>query len=153
EDATQVADRVIDLLRRPFAVASREIFLTTSIGIAVGRDGSAEPGELLREANQSMYRAKAAGGCRWELYDASVAPRMVERLELETELWRAVERGELRVYFQPEMSLCTGELQVLEALVRWQHPERGLLAPGSFIPLAEETDRVIAIDQFVLAEA
>jgi diguanylate cyclase (GGDEF)-like protein/PAS domain S-box-containing protein len=153
DDAIQVADRVIELLRQPLPVASREIFLTTSIGIAIGRDGATEPGELLREADQAMYRAKAAGGCRWDLYDASLAPPMVERLELETELWRAVERRELILHFQPEVSLCSGEVRAVEALVRWRHPERGLLPPGSFIPLAEETDLVIAIDRFVLAEA
>src|SRR5437588_8275231 len=153
DDAIQVADRVIELLRQPLPVASREIFLTTSIGIAIARDGASEPGGLLREADQAMYRAKAAGGCRWDLYDASLAPPMVERLELETELWRAVERGELVLHFQPEVNLCSGEVRAVEALVRWRHPERGLLPPGSFIPLAEETDLVIAIDRFVLGEA
>jgi len=153
DDAIQVADRIIELLRQPLPVASREIFLTTSIGIAVVRGGDSDPGELLREADQAMYRAKAAGGCRWELFDEKVAPRMVERLELETELWRAVERGELLLHFQPEVSLCSGEMLAVEALIRWQHPERGLVAPGSFIPLAEETDLVVAIDRFVLAEA
>ena len=153
DDAIQVADRIIELLRQPLPVASREIFLTTSIGIAVVRGGDSEPGELLREADQAMYRAKAAGGCRWELFDERVAPPMVERLELETELWRAVERGELLLHFQPDVSLSTGELLAVEALIRWRHPERGLVAPGAFIPLAEETDLVVAIDRFVLAEA
>jgi diguanylate cyclase (GGDEF)-like protein/PAS domain S-box-containing protein len=153
EAATQVADRVIALLRQPFQVAGREVFLTTSIGIAIGSDPSFEPGDLLRHADQAMYRAKAAGGCRWELFDAQAAPLMVERLEIEAELWRAVERRELLLHFQPAVSLCSGDVQVLEALVRWRHPERGMLAPASFIPLAEETDLVIAVDQFVLAEA
>ncbi|MBV8236342.1 MAG: EAL domain-containing protein, partial [Acidimicrobiia bacterium] len=153
DDAIQVAERVIEFLRQPLPVASREIFLTTSIGIAVVRDGDSEPSEVLREADQAMYRAKAAGGSRWELFDERSAPRMVERLELETELWRAVERGELRLHFQPEVGLRDGEILALEALIRWQHPERGLVAPGSFIPLAEETDLVVAVDRFVLAEA
>src|SRR5437763_317052 len=153
DDGIQVADRIIELLRQPLPVASREIFLTTSIGIAVVGDGVSDPGEVLREADQAMYRAKAAGGCRWELFDEKLAPRMVERLELETELWRAVERGELIVHFQPEVSLCNGDMLAVEALVRWQHPERGLLSPGAFVPLAEETDLVVAIDRFVLAES
>ncbi|MBV8304486.1 MAG: EAL domain-containing protein [Acidimicrobiia bacterium] len=153
DDAIQVAARVIEFLRQPLPVASREIFLTTSIGIAVVRDGDSEPSEVLREADQAMYRAKAAGGSRWELFDERSAPRMVERLELETELWRAVERGELRLHFQPEVGLRDGEILALEALIRWQHPERGLVAPGSFIPLAEETDLAVAVDRFVLAEA
>ncbi|MBV8559704.1 MAG: EAL domain-containing protein, partial [Acidimicrobiia bacterium] len=153
DDAIQVAERVIEFLRQPLPVASREIFLTTSIGIALVRDGDSEPSEVLREADQAMYRAKAAGGSRWELFDERSAPRMVERLELETLLWRAVERGELRLHFQPEVGLGDGEILALEALIRWQHPERGLVAPGSFIPLAEETDLVVAVDRFVLAEA
>ena len=153
DDVTQVADRVLDALRQPFGVAGREIFLTTSIGVVVCSGTSAEPGELLRQADQAMYRAKGGGGARWELFDERLSPPMVERLELETELWRAVERQELVVYFQPEVSLCTGAVHGLEALVRWQHPERGLLPPGSFIPLAEETDLVVAIDQYVLGEA
>ncbi|MBV9411988.1 MAG: EAL domain-containing protein [Acidimicrobiia bacterium] len=153
DDAIQVADRIIELLRQPLPVASREIFLTTSVGIAVVRDGVSEPGEVMREADQAMYRAKAAGGCCWELFDENLAPRMVERLELEAELWRAVERGELLLHFQPEVSLFNGEMLAVEALIRWVHPERGLLSPGSFIPLAEETDLVVAIDRFVLAES
>ena len=153
DDAIQVADRIIELLHQPLPIASREIFLTTSIGIAIVGEGVTEPGEALREADQAMYRAKAAGGSRWELFDESLAPPMVERLELEAELWRAVERGELLLYFQPEVSLCSGEMVAVEALVRWAHPERGLLGPGAFIPLAEESDLVIAIDRFVLAEA
>jgi diguanylate cyclase (GGDEF)-like protein/PAS domain S-box-containing protein len=153
DDAIQVADRIIDLLRQPLPVASREIFLTTSIGIAVVGDAVSEPGEVMREADQAMYRAKGAGGCRWELFDEELAPRIVERLELEAELWRAIERGELLVHYQPEVSLCSGEMLGVEALIRWSHPERGLLSPGSFIPLAEETDLVVAIDRFVLAES
>jgi diguanylate cyclase (GGDEF)-like protein len=153
DDAIQVADRIIELLHQPLPIASREIFLTTSIGIAVVGDGVSEPGEALREADQAMYRAKAAGGSRWELFDESLAPPMVERLELEAELWRAVERGELLLHFQPEVSLCSGEMVAVEALVRWTHPERGLLGPSAFIPLAEESDLVVAIDRFVLGEA
>jgi diguanylate cyclase (GGDEF)-like protein/PAS domain S-box-containing protein len=153
DDAIQVADRVIELLRQPLPIASREIFLTTSIGIAVVGDSVSEPGEVLREADQAMYRAKARGGCCWELFDENLAPPMVERLELETELWRAVERGELLLHFQPEVSLCSGEMLAVEALIRWAHPDRGLVSPGAFIPLAEETDLVVAIDRYVLAEA
>src|SRR5436305_12289095 len=99
-----------------------------------------------------MYRAKAAGGCRWELFDENLAPRMVERLELETELWRAVERGELLLHFQPEVSLGSGDMLAVEALIRCEHPERGLISPGAFIPLAEETDLVVAIHRLVPAE-
>ncbi|MBV8985048.1 MAG: EAL domain-containing protein [Acidimicrobiia bacterium] len=153
DDAIQVADRIIELLHQPLPIASREIFLTTSIGIAIVGDGVSDPGEALREADQAMYRAKAAGGSRWELFDETLAPPMVERLELEAELWRAVERGELLLHFQPEVSLYSGEMVAVEALVRWAHPERGLLGPGAFIPLAEESDLVVAIDRFVLAEA
>jgi len=151
--AVQVADRIIESLRQPFALASREVFLATSVGIAVNHLDTREPGDLLREADLAMYRAKDKGGSRWELFDVRRAPRMMERLELETELWRAVEREELVVHYQPEVSLCSGEVHALEALVRWEHPQQGLLVPGSFVPLAEETDLVVAIDRFVLRQA
>jgi len=135
-------------------VAERELVVTGSIGIALGTVGAGtEPGELLRHADLAMYLAKERGRARAELYDAAVAPRVVERLELEGALWRAVDEGELVVHFQPEISLDTGEVVAVEALVRWDHPHRGLLYPDAFIPVAEESTLVVAIDRYVLREA
>ncbi|HEY7135275.1 MAG TPA: EAL domain-containing protein [Acidimicrobiia bacterium] len=153
DDAIRTAERILDVLRLPVVAGGRELFVTTSIGIAVSRDDGTGAGELLREADLAMYVAKEKGRARYELFDVDRAPRVAERLEAEAELWHAVQHGQLTVYYQPEMSLGGGELVGLEALVRWTHPERGLLLPDAFLPLAEESSLVVAIDRFVLRSA
>ncbi|MGQ0805167.1 MAG: putative bifunctional diguanylate cyclase/phosphodiesterase [Actinomycetota bacterium] len=153
-EAMAAAGRILDLLRDPVSVAERELVVTGSIGIALAPVGAGtEPSELLRHADLAMYLAKERGRARAELYDAEIAPRVVERLELEGALWRAVDEGELVVHYQPEISLEDGEVVAAEALVRWEHPERGLLYPDAFIPVAEESTLIVAIDRYVLREA
>jgi len=152
-EAIGVARRILDLLRQPVSVAERDLVVTGSIGIALATVGAGtEASEVLRHADLAMYLAKERGRARAELYDAAVAPRVVERLELEGALWRAVDEGELVVHFQPEISLETGEVVAVEALVRWDHPHRGLLYPDAFIPVAEESTLIVAIDRYVLRE-
>lgn len=156
DEAGRVADRISAALRAPFTIAGRELVVTASIGITGANDvGSSalEAGDLLRQADLAMYVAKDRGRARWELFDPAQAPPVAERLELEGELWHAVDEDQLVVHFQPEISLERGSVVGVEALVRWDHPSRGLLYPNAFIPLAEESSLIIAIDRYVLREA
>ncbi|MFN8037529.1 MAG: EAL domain-containing protein [Acidimicrobiia bacterium] len=151
-DAARVAERILAALHDPIRIASHELVVTASVGIAVS-DGSHEPNEVVRQADLAMYVAKEKGRSRWEIFDVDHAPEIVERLELEGELWRAIDQGELEVHFQPEIALDGGDVVAFEALVRWRHPERGLLYPPAFVPFAEETSLIVAIDGHVLRES
>jgi len=152
-EATVIAQRITDCLSLPIDFEGHEIVLSASVGVALSTAGSQSAGELLRHADLAMYVAKDKGRSRWEVYDDVEAPLMGGRLELESELWQAIDDGELIVRFQPEFSLTTGEVVAVEALVRWPHPTRGLLEPDEFIPLAEETSLIVALDRYVLREA
>jgi diguanylate cyclase (GGDEF)-like protein/PAS domain S-box-containing protein len=153
EAAITVADRITDRLRQPIVLGEHELFVSASVGIALSHGGQEHAGDLLKQADLAMYVAKEKGRSRWELFDPSSAPHVMERLELEGDLWRALEHGDLIVHFQPELDLVTGDVIAAEALVRWQHPRRGLLEPGAFIPFAEESSLIVAIDRFVLVQA
>jgi diguanylate cyclase (GGDEF)-like protein len=146
-EAVRVAERIVEALRAPIAVAGREIFVSTSIGIATGA------GDLLRQADVAMYRAKAEGKGRFAIYEAGMQAEVLERLDIEGALQRAVERGELELHYQPIIALATGTMAGVEALLRWNHPERGLVMPLSFVPLAEETGLIVGIGRFVIREA
>lgn len=152
-DAVAVAERIDRAVRAPILVGGRELVCTSSVGIAVALDGDSEPNDLLREADLAMYMAKENGRSRFEIYDEFAEPQIVERLELESELWHAVDHDQLLVRFQPDVSLADHSIVTLEALVRWDHPTRGILNPGAFIPVAEESSLILAIDRFVLREA
>jgi diguanylate cyclase (GGDEF)-like protein/PAS domain S-box-containing protein len=152
-DATRVAERIQEELRHSFALDGHEVFSTASIGITLDDDRDRPPEELLRDADTAMYRAKAQGRDRHEIFDDAMHARAVAVLKLETDLRLAFERGELRLVYQPIVSLATGDVVGLEALVRWQHPERGLLTPDQFVPLAEETGLIVPLGHFVLREA
>jgi diguanylate cyclase (GGDEF)-like protein/PAS domain S-box-containing protein len=152
-DITQVIERIKRDLNLPFILSGHEVFITTSIGIALSGTGYEQPADLLRDAETAMYGAKARGKSHHEIFDKAMRAQIVKRLQLETDMRRAVERDELRVHYQPVVSLRTGRMSGFEALVRWQHGARGLLLPAEFIPVAEETGMIISLGQWVLRES
>ncbi|MEM7140271.1 MAG: EAL domain-containing protein [Actinomycetota bacterium] len=147
-----VADRLLTLLREPVTVGDDEVYPSASIGIATPQPGDAVE-DLLRHADAAMYQAKGQGRDRWDAFDSSMRQAVVDRIRNETDLRRAIDNGQLEVHYQPEFLLETGEIVGTEALVRWRHPERGLLAAGSFISLAEETGLVVDLGRWVLTQA
>lgn len=153
EDAKQVAERLQRELEAPFWLNDREIYSTASIGIVAYQNGYCRPEELLRDADTAMYRAKEDGKARYEVFSAEMRARPVSLLNLETDLRRAVEREEFAVHYQPIVSLRSGKIVGHEALLRWEHPERGMVSPEEFVPLAEEMGLIVPIGTFVLREA
>jgi len=152
-DAVRVAEKVQQVISEPFKLVSHEAITTASIGVALSTSGYTEAEDIIRDADTAMYRAKDRGKARCEIFDTAMHTRAVTLLRLESDLRRALEKDELCVYYQPIVSLGSGELHGFEALVRWQHPERELVSPDDFIPLAEETGLILPIGLRVLSDA
>lgn len=153
DDAVAVADRLLAEFRRPVPLSKREVFVNVSMGIAFSASWQDDPLELMRNADAALYTAKSRGRGRYEIFDIQMNANALNRLELEGELRSAVERKELEVLYQPIISLTTGDVRGVEALVRWNHPTRGVISPLDFIPLAEETGLIISMGRWILHEA
>jgi EAL domain-containing protein (putative c-di-GMP-specific phosphodiesterase class I) len=137
----------------PFLVADHEVFVSVSIGAAVGRGGRDRPEDVLQNADVAVQRAKDAGGAHCEVFRQEMNPHPLERLGLEAELRHAVERDEFFLEYQPEVDLATGRIVGAEALLRWRHPDRGVIEPSRFVPIAEETGLILPLGRWVLEEA
>jgi diguanylate cyclase (GGDEF)-like protein len=153
EDAIQIAERILTVLYAPWLLEEREVVATTSIGLVEASPRYRQASDLLRDADIALYRAKHNGRARYEIFDPQMHLQVLKRLHVENDLRKALEHEEFRLYYQPIVSLQTGNLAGFEALIRWQHPRQGLLGPHEFIPIAEEIGLILPIGRWVIKAA
>jgi diguanylate cyclase (GGDEF)-like protein/PAS domain S-box-containing protein len=152
-DAILIAERIQNDLKVPFTLGGREVFISASIGIALSTIGHNRAEDMLRDADIAMYRAKAKGKAQYQVFDRSMHTHAMSKLQLETEMRQALQNGEFCLHYQPIINLEDDNLAGFEALIRWNHPKRGLIAPGEFVPLAEEIGLVIPLGRWILYES
>jgi diguanylate cyclase (GGDEF)-like protein len=152
-DAAKVANKVLEVVRMPFEIDGRELFVTCSMGISLYPDDGHDPETLVKNADAAMYRAKEQGRDHYQLYTRALNATALERLALESSLRKALAQDELLLYYQPILDVASRRVQGLEALLRWQHPDRGLVSPAEFIPLAEVTGLILPMGPWVLRTA
>ncbi|WP_404789456.1 EAL domain-containing protein [Altericista sp. CCNU0014] len=153
DQAVNVADRILSVLAQPFCFRGYEIFVNVSIGLVLGNTSYDHPEQLLRDADIAMYRAKASGRGQYQVFSSAMDGEAHRRLEIETDLHRALKLKEFRAHFQPIVDLATGTIAGFEALARWQHPKHGLIPPGEFLPIAEETGLICEIGRSIMEQA
>jgi len=152
-DTALVAQKIIDALAQPFTIEGQEAFISASIGITLYPEDSADAGALIMNADTAMYRAKEQGRSNYQYFMREMNERSLQRVQLDGALRRALERNEFRLYYQPKADLATGRICGIEALLRWQHPERGLVSPAEFIPVLEDTGMIVPVGEWVLRTA
>ena len=148
-----VVDKVAESIGQPYLIDKRDFFTTSSIGISVYPNDGESTDDLLKNADAAMYHAKGLGRNRYQLFDAEMNIKVAQRLELETDMRHGIERGEFHPYYQPQLNLSTHRIQVVEVLMRWHHPTRGILEPSSYLELLEETGSIVDVDRRLLREA